>query len=267
MRTSILSATLAVVASVSALPSPQELPLTKLIKALPLNIFAETPKFVQPVPLADAKRIFEEHNATQPEEPAAQNQNFRVSTLAAAATCANPRVRVEWDSYPDSSKQQFVDAIKCLMGRAPSGQFPAAKSRYEDLVALHQTLTPNVHGNSKFLLWHRYYTWVFEDILRSECGFSQTMPWFDETKYAGRFSASSIFSAKWFGGIALGGNCVTNGVSTTPLSDTPPITKQLTLCRHSPTLPLTLAPVQATRPIALPATVMPPRHNTATPTT
>ncbi|KAI4619977.1 hypothetical protein J4E80_004502 [Alternaria sp. BMP 0032] len=211
MRTSILSATLAVVASVSALPSPQELPLTKLIKALPLNIFAETPKFVQPVPLADAKRIFEEHNATQPEEPAAQNQNFRVSTLAAAATCANPRVRVEWDSYPDSSKQQFVDSIKCLMGRAPSGQFPAAKSRYEDLVALHQTLTPNVHGNSKFLLWHRYYTWVFEDILRSECGFSQTMPWFDETKYAGRFSASSIFSAKWFGGIALGGNCVTNG--------------------------------------------------------
>lgn len=128
MRTSILSATLAVVASVSALPSPQELPLTKLIKALPLNIFAETPKFVQPVPLADAKRIFEEHNATQPEEPAAQNQNFRVSTLAAAATCANPRVRVEWDSYPDSSKQQFVDAIKCLMGRAPSGQFPQPRA-------------------------------------------------------------------------------------------------------------------------------------------
>ena len=216
MRTSIFSATLAAVASVSALPSPQELPkLTNLVKALPLNIFADTPKPVHPVPLEDAKRIFEEYNATQSEPPA---QNFRVTTLAAQATCANPRVRVEWDSYPDSSKQQFVDAIKCLMGRAPSGQFPAAKSRYEDLVALHQTLTPNVHGNSKFLLWHRYYLWTFEDVLRSECGLSVPLPWFDETRYAGKFSQSSIFSAKWLGGIALGGNCVTNGVSTNPFS-------------------------------------------------
>jgi tyrosinase len=222
MRTAFLSATLAIVASVSALPAPQELPTTKIVKPLPLNIFADTPKFVQPVPLEEAKKIFQEHNATQPEQPEA---SFRITTFAAAATCANPRVRIEWDSYPDSSKQAFVDAIKCLMGRAPSGQFRASRSRYEDLVALHQTLTPNVHGSSKFLLWHRYYTWVFEDILRAECGFNQAMPWFDETRYAGRFSQSSIFSSRWLGAIALGGNCVTNGVSTTPLSDAPPVSK------------------------------------------
>jgi tyrosinase len=222
MRTAFLSATLAVVASVSALSAPQELPTTKIVRPLPLNIFADTPKFVQPVPLEEAKKIFQEHNATQPEQaPPA----FRITTFAAAATCANPRVRIEWDSYPDSSKQAFVDAIKCLMGRAPSGQFRASRSRYEDLVALHQTLTPNVHGSSKFLLWHRYYTWVFEDILRAECGFNQAMPWFDETRYAGRFSQSSIFSSRWLGAIALGGNCVTNGVSTTPLSDAPPVSK------------------------------------------
>ena len=230
MRTAFFTATLATVASVAALPSPQELPLTKLIKALPLNIFADTPKFAQPIPLEDAKRIFQEHNATQPEEQAPvkaapagaapveapEAQSLRVTTFAAAATCSNVRTRVEWDSFPDSSKQAFVDSVKCLMGRAPSGRFPASKSRYEDLVALHQTLTPNVHGNSKFLLWHRYYLWTFEDVLRSECGLSVPLPWFDETRYAGKFSQSSIFSAKWLGGIALGGNCVTNGVSTNP---------------------------------------------------
>jgi len=211
MRTAFFTATLATVASVAALPSPQELPLTKLIKALPLNIFADTPKFAQPIPLEDAKRIFQEHNATQPEEQAPEAQSLRVTTFAAAATCSNVRTRVEWDSFPDSSKQAFVDSVKCLMGRAPSGRFPASKSRYEDLVALHQTLTPNVHGSSKFLLWHRYYLWTFEDVLRSECGLSVPLPWFDETRYAGKFSQSSIFSAKWLGGIALGGNCVTNG--------------------------------------------------------
>ena len=134
-----------------------------------------------------------------------------------AATCSNPRVRVEWENMNNNDRQAFVNALKCLMGRGPSGQFPQAKSRYEDLVALHQTLTPNVHGTAKFLIWHRYYLWTFEDILRSECGFTAPLPWFDETRYSGRFGQSSIFSSQWFGGIGLGGNCVTNGVSDSHL--------------------------------------------------
>jgi tyrosinase len=99
------------------------------------------------------------------------------------------------------------------MKKGQSGQYSQAKNRYEDLVALHQTLTNNVHNNAKFLLWHRYFLWTFEDVLRSECGFTANLPWFDETKYAGRFSASSIFSKDWFGGVALGGGCVKDGVS------------------------------------------------------
>jgi len=210
MRSGILSASIALLASVSALPAPQEPPASKVTSPLPINKFIETPKFAKPIPLEDAKIIFKNYNATHSAEqaPSFRTANFAV---AAAATCSNLRVRVEWDSYPDSSKQNFVDSIKCLMGRAPSGQYPASKSRYEDLVALHQGLTPNVHGNSKFLLWHRYLTWTFEDILRSECGLAQPMPWFDETRYAGRFEQSSIFSSRWLGSIAVGGNCVTDG--------------------------------------------------------
>ncbi|KAF2252924.1 Di-copper centre-containing protein [Trematosphaeria pertusa] len=134
-----------------------------------------------------------------------------MNLMAAAATCANPRVRMEWDSMNNNDRQSFVNAVKCLIGKPASGQFSAARNRYEDLVALHQTLTVNVHNNSKFLIWHRYLLWTFEDILRSECGFTGPLPWFDETRYPGRFSQSSIFSSSWFGGIALGGRCVTDG--------------------------------------------------------
>lgn len=130
------------------------------------------------------------------------------------STCSNPRIRREWDSYSNSDRQAYVDAIKCLQARPASGQFRQSASRYEDLVALHQTLTPNVHGNAKFLLWHRYYLWTFEQMLRSDCGFNRDLPWFDETRYAGRYAQSSIFSSQWFGSVNIGGNCVTNGVST-----------------------------------------------------
>lgn len=129
------------------------------------------------------------------------------------ATCSNPRTRTEWDSYSNSDRQSYINSIKCLMSKPPSGQFSVSKNRYDDLVGLHQKLTPNVHGNAKFLLWHRYFVWTFEQLLRNECGFTANLPWFDETRYAGNFAASSIFSSQWFGSINVGGNCVTDGVS------------------------------------------------------
>jgi len=239
MRASLLSATL-VVSSVGVSALPQSLPkipklpsipgvpdingLVEDIKdtindilapALPIQRFIETPKFIIPLTLEQA-RAGAKNGTEEPEEPKVQQKEGTFSTFAAdevstAATCSNPRIRTEWDSYSDSDRQAYLGAIRCLMGRAPSGQFSQSKSRYEDLVALHQTLTPNVHGNAKFLLWHRYYLWTFEDILRSECGFDRNLPWWDETRYSGRFADSSIFSDQWYGGINAGGNCITNG--------------------------------------------------------
>ena len=212
MRPSFFSTILAIGGSqlTSAAALPQEAPSSITPPALPLSAF-EGLSLVTPITLEEA--LAGADNETETEAPPGL-----MRLTAAAATCSNPRVRVEWDSYSDGDRQAYVDAVKCLMNRGPSGQFAASRSRYEDLVALHQTLTPNVHSNAnrvnaKFLIWHRYYLWTFEDMLRSECGFNRAMPWFDETRYAGRFSQSSIFSSRWFGGIALGGNCVTDGVS------------------------------------------------------
>ncbi|KAJ8114203.1 hypothetical protein OPT61_g3866 [Boeremia exigua] len=127
------------------------------------------------------------------------------------SVCPNLRIRIEWDASSDSDRQGYIDAIKCLMNRPASGQFPVSRNRYDDLVGLHQVLTPNIHGNAMFLLWHRYYTWTFESLLRDECSYNGPMLWFDETRYAGNFVASSIFSDRWFGSVDIGGACVRDG--------------------------------------------------------
>lgn len=154
-------------------------------------------------------------NFTMPNTTAALDEELKL--FEKRATCSNPRVRTEWDNYSNNDRQSFIDSIKCLMNKPPSGQFSVSKNRYDDLVGLHQTLTPNVHGNAKFLLWHRYFVYTFESLLRNECGFTANLPWFDETRYAGNFAASSIFSSQWFGSINVGGNCVTDGVSNSLL--------------------------------------------------
>jgi len=137
------------------------------------------------------------------------------TALDAASCQANPHVRLEWRRYSSSDKLAFVNSIRCLMNRPPSGNFPPATNRYEDLVRVHQMWMPNIHNNAKFLIWHRYYLWVFEQLLRTECGFNRAFPWWDETLDAGRFAQSDIFSPSYFGSLPRPVNgqgvCVTNG--------------------------------------------------------
>jgi tyrosinase len=99
-----------------------------------------------------------------------------------AGDCSNPNVRYEWDDYSATDKKAFISAIQCLIKAKPSGKFGPSRNRYEDFVRLHQTYAPNIHSESfsvqthKFLLWHRYYLWAFEQVLRDECGFNKAMP-------------------------------------------------------------------------------------------
>ncbi|KAH7406341.1 hypothetical protein DE146DRAFT_651376 [Phaeosphaeria sp. MPI-PUGE-AT-0046c] len=146
------------------------------------------------------------------------------------ATCSNPRVRIEWDTYTSADKQAWVNSVKCLLRNPPSGRFPGSQNRYEDLVVLHQQMTPRVHGNAMFLLWHRYLLWVFEDMLRRECGFTRPFPWWDEARYAGRFQQSSIFSAQWLGTMMARGDCVRNGQFANLASNIGPGTRNQRHC-------------------------------------
>lgn len=203
MRLSIASSALLAAGCSNSLVAAALVP-KDLAPALPLAEFPPNP-FIKPLSIEEAKTI--EGNKTEgPEE------EINAAIMAAQATCTNPKIRYEWDDASQLTRQKFTDAILCLMNKPASGKFAGAKNRYEDIVRVHQWLTPNVHGNAKFLFWHRYYLNAFEDILRTECGFDNDLPWFNEARYAGRFSQSSIFSKDWFGAIGLGGRCVTDGV-------------------------------------------------------
>ncbi|KAG4418180.1 hypothetical protein IFR04_008701 [Cadophora malorum] len=130
------------------------------------------------------------------------SQGAAIPQSASAASCsAAPGMRFEWRQYSQSDRLALVQSIRCLMNKPPSGKFPPAANRYEDFVRLHQMWTPNIHGNAKFLIWHRYFVWTFEQVLRAECGFNRAFPWWDESKDAGNFAKLDMFSQPYFGNL------------------------------------------------------------------
>ncbi|KAK8045295.1 hypothetical protein PG993_005319 [Apiospora rasikravindrae] len=133
-----------------------------------------------------------------------------------AQSCAsNPNVRFEWRDYSGSDRKALVDGIKCLMNKPPSGKFEPATNRYEDLVRVHQNFAPNIHNNNKFLLWHRYFLWTFEQMLREECNFDRAFVFWDEKKDAGHFAEFDMFSPDYFGSLPGptdgAGTCIKDG--------------------------------------------------------
>jgi tyrosinase len=215
MRFSVLSQALCGATLVVALPGPKRA-VEASAPLLPISGMDHTL-----VPLEQAIQEFANapkahsdpatyNDTASPEELAKTNGLF--ATEATAASCsANPNVRYEWDDYSTSDRQALMSAFKCLMNKPPSGAFPPSTSRWEDFARLHQMYTPNVHQNQKFLPWHRYFIWSFEQVLRDECGFDRAFFWFDETKHSGAFSASDVFSSAYLGTLGGSSHCVTDG--------------------------------------------------------
>jgi tyrosinase len=44
---------------------------------------------------------------------------------------------------------------------------------------VHFLQTLNIHLSGTFLIWHRYFTWAFENKLRTECGYTGRMPYWE----------------------------------------------------------------------------------------
>jgi tyrosinase len=73
-------------------------------------------------------------------------------------------------------KLAYLAAEKCLFQRpAKLNKFPGAKTRYDELVALHQIMALQIHSTGQFLPYHRYYVKVHQALLK-ECGYYGTMP-------------------------------------------------------------------------------------------
>lgn len=85
-------------------------------------------------------------------------------------------------SLDDTEKLDYIDAVKCIQSASPltpQSIAPGAKTRFDDFVATHINQTLTIHFTGNFLSWHRYFTWLWEEALRTECGYEGTQPYWD----------------------------------------------------------------------------------------
>ncbi|KAH9903557.1 Di-copper centre-containing protein [Xylariomycetidae sp. FL2044] len=160
----------------------------------------------------------------------AAQPNFEAK-LASSKTCTKDKlqVRQEWGDLEAMEKKAYIDAVLCLTtspSKLDQTKYPGAKTRYDDFVAVHINQTMTIHGTGNFLSWHRYYTWAYEQVLRNECGYNGTQPYWDWGRWAADPEASPLFDGSetsmsgngektehtsFMGGGGNGGGCLTSG--------------------------------------------------------
>lgn len=119
------------------------------------------------------------------------NSFFAILALATASTasiipraddaCADPAVRKEWRELSDAEKTEYLRAAVCLreLPKAKYAEIEAVTTRMDDLVYTHFALNLDIHFVANFLPWHRWYVQLHEDLLRTECDFTGTQPYWD----------------------------------------------------------------------------------------
>ncbi|KAL4816198.1 hypothetical protein BDW67DRAFT_185023 [Aspergillus spinulosporus] len=112
-------------------------------------------------------------------------------------------VRKEWRHLTGPQQQAMLDALH----------------RFSDLQALHRGMTNTayadiIHHVGQFLPWHRYYMHIYETLLRDECGYTGSIPWWNEQLDAdsGNMWQSPMWGPDSFGGNGTGSDlCVPDG--------------------------------------------------------
>ena len=123
-------------------------------------------------------------------------------------TCTPEKVqqRVEYNTMPEWERKAFTDSILCLMdqpSQLDQTQYPAAINRYFDYAVVHVSRTQNVHLSGFFLTWHRMFLHLFEQDLRTTCGYAGRWPYWNFAATAGSLESSPILDGSDF---SLSGN-------------------------------------------------------------
>ncbi|SPN99116.1 related to tyrosinase [Cephalotrichum gorgonifer] len=130
------------------------------------------------------------------------------ATIAKSTTCSNDKLQVrrEWGDITPEARREWIDAVLCLMdtpSKLDPATYPGAKNRYDDFVVVHMNQTLSIHGTGNFLVWHRYYVYLWEKALQDECGYKGTQPYWDYGRWQADPLASPLFDGS---DTSLGGN-------------------------------------------------------------
>ncbi|KIJ28356.1 hypothetical protein M422DRAFT_270357 [Sphaerobolus stellatus SS14] len=104
-------------------------------------------------------------------------------------------------------ESELISAVQCIITKpsiTPKSIAPGVVIRYDDFIHTHILQTFQIHYVGHFLPWHRYFTSVYENALRNECGYKGAHPYWDWTLDVpphGTFVNSPVFdSFHGFGG-------------------------------------------------------------------
>ncbi|KAK4112247.1 Di-copper centre-containing protein [Canariomyces notabilis] len=136
-----------------------------------------------------------------------------VCSAVVGEPCTNPAKRRAWHTLSNADKLAYINAELCLMQKPARLGLPGAKTRFDELQAIHQLQAYATHFVGSFLPFHRLMMHAHESALRSECGYTGYQPYWHEQIDAGKFSRSVLLDATYgFGGDgSRTTGCITNG--------------------------------------------------------
>lgn len=135
--------------------------------------------------------------------------------ISSVKVCTKYWVRKEWRELTQSEISSFFDAIKCLKSK-PSKYDPSlgSTSIYDDMVYIHIISNDAAHKVAAFLPWHRQFLSIFENLLRKECKYNASLPYWDFAMDSQAPERSPVFAKNAFGGNGGPNGCVTDGAFT-----------------------------------------------------
>ncbi|GKT41954.1 tyrosinase-like protein orsC [Colletotrichum spaethianum] len=153
---------------------------------LGLSAVAYTAPLDAPLEARDAGGILADLQAQAMENLKAAEADGTISKRE-GCNLSNAFVRKDWAAFSIKERKEYISAVQCMLtspSKSDPSFAPGARNRYDDFVAVHINQTSFIHGTGNFLTWHRYYTWAYENALKTECGYKGTQPywnWFADT--------------------------------------------------------------------------------------
>ncbi|KAK7577919.1 hypothetical protein V3481_016454 [Fusarium oxysporum f. sp. vasinfectum] len=115
-----------------------------------------------------------------------------ISSSNGTCTPETIQTRIEWANMANADKESYLKAVNCLMQLPAQTGINGTVTRFDDMNAMHQVQAKIIHLVAQFLPFHRLYLYVYEQLLREECGYKGPTPWWDETRDAGNFMGSPL---------------------------------------------------------------------------
>ena len=140
---------------------------------------------------------------------------FLIQCIHSAKVCTKYWVRKEWRELTQGEISDFLSAVKCLKDK-PSKYDPSlgSTSIYDDMVYIHIFANDVAHKVAAFLPWHRQFLSIFENLLRKECKYMGSMPYWDFSMDSQAPENSPVFWKDAYGGNGGPNGCIVDGVFT-----------------------------------------------------